>query len=848
MLPASTLAHLEWSRVCEELLRRVVSPAAQDRFRDDDGLPAPERLAPRTLDPGIVMRRLEALGGLEFALRLAMDLGEGRVSLAGELVEIVDTERLLERAQRGSALDVGELAAVSLAVVAASRLAVMFERVATERLERVSVEERAGFAALQDTLRGLAPRASVAAELERSIERENGEFRLSDRASEALGRLRAEAGGARRSLISAAERLLRRQGMEKALADRYWTEREGRVVLPVRSDAFSRAGRTGTVSGIIHGSSSSGQTLFVEPPELVELANARREAQMAVFVEEQRILAKLSAMVGESGPELLQSLSALVELDRLHACLRLSRDLDACAPIVTVPKPGARISLRAARHPLMVLRGTEVVPNDIALDVGQALVVSGPNAGGKTVALKTLGLCALMAQAALPLPTDGPAELPLFGGLITDVGDDQSISANLSTFSAHIGHVMDALTAAEVDAPAVLCLLDEVAVGTDPDQGAALAEAILTTLVARGATLVVTTHYERLKLLATEDPARFINAAVGFDLEQLRPTFRLRMGAPGSSSALAVARRLGVPEDVLSRAETLLADSRLRVDALLQQVEAERERLHEENLALQRAWRQVRAEQAALADKDARAETRAAVRHQRAHDAAAAALRELEDEIKDRRKSLRKETIAAAEGVSDPQARDFARAVRSQIASHAPKTQESTGAPVVALELGQKVRVARLGSEGSIVAIKGDKVTVQLPLAKVTVERGDLEAPGSSSRAAQKPAAAARPEAWAADDVSRFFGANASPVQAKIDNVVDLRGVRAEEALTLVEVGLDRALGDDVDVVILKHGHGSGALRKVVREHLPRLSHVHRYRPGLPAEGGDAVTVVWVRT
>lgn len=851
MLPASTLAHLEWPAVCGELLRRIVSPAARERFCDASGHPLDERLLPRTTDPVLVTRRLDLLSGLEFALRRAQDFPDTKVSLAGELGDVVNTTSLLERAQRGSALDVAEIAAVTAAAVAASRAAHMFDGVADAGLERATALEQRCFSAFRAAFHELAPPAALVVQLAQSIELDAGEFRLADTASPVLGSLRAKATAARRALITAAERFIRRAGMDRALADRYWTEREGRVVVPVRSDAFSRAGGSGTITGIIHGSSSSGQTLFVEPPDLVDYGNGRREAAMAVVAEEERILARLSASIGESAPALLASLAALVELDRLQAVARLSAALRAEPPVVAVPVDGSAIRLPGARHPLMVLRGVDVVPNDIVLNVGQGLVISGPNAGGKTVALKTLGLCTLMAQAGLPLPTDRPANLPLFDAIVTDVGDDQSIAANLSTFSAHIGHVMDALREAQTDGPRVLVLLDEVAVGTDPDQGAALAEAILTALVRDGATLVVTTHYERLKILATDDPEHFINASVGFDLEHLRPTFRLRIGAPGSSSALAVARRLGMPEPVLRHAEVLLADQRVRVDALLQQIEAERERLHEENEALQKEWRTLKNERAAFEEKEKRAEASAAARRRKAHDAAVAALRGLEEELKERRKALRKssDTRTDASGVTDPEARTLARDARGQIALHRLEDTQTVGAAIARLDVGSKVKVGSLGVEGAVVAIKGDKVTVQLPLAKVTVDRSELSA-GTEAAKALRSGKRASQTSSAADgevDRARYFGVDPYPVEARVDNVVDLRGVRAEEALALVEVGLDRALGDDADLVIVRHGHGSGALRRVVREHLPRLGHVHRFRSGLPSEGGDAVTIVWIR-
>jgi DNA mismatch repair protein MutS2 len=496
----------------------------------------------------------------------------------------------------------------------------------------------------------------------------------------------------------------------------------------------------------------------------------------------------------------------------------------------------------------MVLAGIDVVANDLNVRAGTGLVLSGPNAGGKTVALKTIGMLVLMAQAGLRLPIATAGSVPLFRRIVTDVGDDQSIAGGLSTFSAHIGHVMEALSSAESDAAGTLVLLDEVAVGTDPEQGAALAEAILVELVERGATLCVTTHYERLKLLASTRPERFANAAVGFDFERLRPTFRVRLGPPGASSAITVARRLGVPEAVLDRASALLDDARVHVDQLLRDVEAERERLHQERVAVEAERAQLEAQRRAVEARERREENTAASRRTAAHDAAASALRELEADIKRRRKALRTAGPATRDetGVTDADARGFAREARRSLDGARPSPDAPAGAAPQAIARGDRVQVMGLGAEGQVVAIDGDRITVQLPLARTTVDRTQLRAVVDARRRARaEPSRTAPTPPKSAS--SRHFGTDAEPVEARFDNVIDVRGVRADEALTMVEVFLDRAIADDVEVVIVRHGYGSGALRKAVREHLPHLRHANRYRPGLPAEGGDAVTVVWVR-
>ena len=828
-------AHLEWANITAAFTQHLVSPMMRMRTADE----ASSTVLDCATDPVEVEARLDELDAL--ADMLAQSASAGGLGSALRRVEPI--EDLLVRAGRASVLDLEEVAAVADVVLAAAAVHEMLEPPAGRELP-----SDPGLAAATVRLSsGLAPPGELATRLAHSIGRSDGEPVLLDTASPALGRLRRASEQANRALRSAADRIVGRAELADALSDRYWTEREGRVVLPVRSDGFARHVTPGKVAGIIHGSSASGRTLYVEPHALVEAGNTLRQAQMAVEAEERRLLMELSRSIGAVASELGGCVQALGRIDEVRARLLLSRRLEGVRPRVGRPGDDLQtLELPGVRHPSMLLRGDEVVPNDVVLGVGQALVVSGPNAGGKTVALKAAGLCVMMARAGLHVPTALPARVPLFRTIVTDVGDDQSIAASLSTFSAHIGHLEDALEHAQHDGVGTLVLLDEVAAGTDPEQGAALAEAVLDRLVELGATLIVTTHYERLKLLASRRPDRFVNASVGFELAELRPTFRLSIGAPGSSSALAVARRLGLSDEVLRRAESLLSDERLRVDELLREVEAERNTLIETRLALEREREQVREREARLdAREQAKLESMAR-RRIKAAEAATGELRALEDEIRRRRKALRESSTTPGGGgqPSDPDARAFAREARDRLGRMRPEPDKAPGAAPAQLEAGARVRVESFGAEGEVVAVKGERITVQLPGAKVTVSRDDLR----PARAVASDRPRARVETPAKpSDAARHFGAEARPVREGIDNVVDLRGVRADEAVTMLEVFLDRAIADDLELVIVKHGYGSGALRKVVREHLPHLRHVARHRPGLPAEGGDAVTVVWVR-
>lgn len=845
-------SHLGWSAIEDALCSRLRSPEALARAQEasDGGWPG-------STEPDVVRRRLAELDGLESRLAVLAEAGHGGGFLASGLADVVDLSDPLTRVRAGGVLEPIDLAEVSAVVSATVLLSALLGDPEADAADDESAR------ALADALSGLTAETSLHERLQRSLDLSGEEPALADAASPGLKKARDASRQARRDLAAAAQRLVTRPDIAAALADNFYTEREGRVVLPIKSGSLSRGRGGDGVAGIIHGSSTSGQTFFVEPGALVEDNNRVRQAQARVRAEERLVLAALSSEIRERAEAIGVSTEAMIRLDRIAARLALSQALEGVAPRVHDPSednaPG--LSMTAARHPGMVLAGSDVVPNDIELPVGYGMVISGPNAGGKTVALKTVGLAVLMAQTGLRLPTSTPAHIPLYRHLVTDVGDDQSIAANLSTFTAHLQHVLRALRCADADGAGTLVLLDEVAVGTDPEQGAALAEAILTRLVDRGATLIATTHYERLKLLAappdgietdtkteTESATtRFVNAAVGFDLKNLAPTFKLVVGLPGSSSALAVAQRLGMPEEVLERARALVDDDKQSVDALLAQLEAQR-------VALDQTRQQLADERVALAAARARLDARErgeeesdAKRRARAHKEATARLGELETEIKRRKKALRQAKIEVAPDgqapAADAEARSFSGKARSKLAREAPRRPAPEGRPPDAIEVGDRVFVTAFDAEGDVVAVKGGKITVQLPNLKTTVALDGLRPRRRVERAASTRSVGTP----APSRARRFFGADATAFDPGLDDVVDLRGQREQEAVTMMEVFLDRAVAEDRDVVLLRHGHGSGALRRAVREALGRLRHVAEHRPGLPAEGGDAVTVVWVR-
>jgi DNA mismatch repair protein MutS2 len=831
--------------------------------------------------------RLDELLGIE---ALILHGEPGGPELAAALGRLEDLGDSLTAVSGGALLSVVELIGVAELCRACACLAKAFAETAKQALDEgwtrglaacaTRLLSSAGFPEDASSERGERPIEqcpSLLALLDRSIDRTGEEPQISSKASPALAEARSRLRACKQGLQAKAERLLRTQTIADSLRDRYWTERDGRIVLPVRSD---RLGAVRSGGAIIHGSSASGHTFFVEPGELVEDNNALREAELTAAEEERKILRQLTAAVAEQIRTLRGMQEACVELDLMLARLRFGESLGPSssrgaripARFDELPPPSdeggtTRIDLRGARHPLMLLDGVDVVPNDILLERGHALIISGPNAGGKTVALKTLGVFSLMAASGFALPCEGRPRIPLFTHIVTDIGDDQSINANLSTFSAHIGHVGEALRAAAEQGPSTLVLLDEVAVGTDPEQGAALAEAILVGLVEAGATVVATTHYDRLKLLATAPPTmqRFHNAAVGFDLAHMRPTFRLSLGVPGSSSAIAVARRLGLPESVLVRAEQLLGDEGVKIDELLRDIEAERQSLARTRERLERDAMHLRERDSEVRARERRVLEGVRSRRAKAYAAAAEQLRELEIELKSKRKQLRQGHIGLAEGGQErtevlPTRAAFTPA-RAALAQYRAEAEAEAAADIrredrvdqAALAVGDRVRVLSMKQDGEIVALLGNppkRATVQLPNVRTTVKLDDLLRPHPVPSTARHKRGKATPildfRASIDAQTEAHFGASPVAVKVGIDNACDVRGHRYEDAQEQVERFVADALARDQDVIVIRHGHGGGALRKAVREVLGRISSVRAHRSGLVPEGGEGVTVAWL--
>lgn len=642
---------------------------------------------------------------------------------------------------------------------------------------------------------------------------------LHDGASPTLKKLRAEIATLRARITSRLEEMLIAHG--DVVSDRFVTERDGRYVLPMRSDAHDK------IPGIVHGTSQSGATVFVEPRALVESQNRLTLARSEMEIEELRILTQLSELVLERAAELEAALDALDRADLRDACGRLALDLRAVVPELV---DEATFDAKNARHPLLVLEGRAVVGNDITLSAGHGLVLSGPNAGGKTIALKLLGLFGLMARAGLPVPATEGVRIGFFDPILSDVGDEQSIEKSLSTFSAHVVSLARILDAA---GPRALVLLDEVATGTDPEEGAALASAVVTTLLDRGAAVAVTTHYEALKALALTDD-RLVNGSVGFDVERMAPTFELRLGAPGASSALRVARRFGLDAGVIARAEALVPESSRNFDRLVQRLEADLDAARREREAAV-AMRADAERAKASADAELRAlRERERTKLGREAEKLVALLKETRAEVRTARDAMRKGQGDAALVEAARLAIERAQKRMDAEIDDALKTDvgEERGVRVdeKTLAIGDRVWVPRLRAEVDVIdAPQKGRVRVQSGAVKLTIDVADLRRQPTQKEPARTPAPAR--------------GVDASPASRE---TLDLRGLRVDEALALTESFLDRAYGEERTHATLLHGVGSGAIRDAVRQHLKAglTRWVKSFRPGTVEEGGDRVTIV----
>ena len=774
-------------------------PLVRDRLAAATAFPPSRRLAEAlepSSDPIVVARQLDETDQTRALLSDRPGVGVGAAHDIGPSIE---------RAVRGGRLDPEQFLAIADTLDATARLATSL------------ADERRPL--LRELGHELHPLPAVRSTLARSFD-PVGE--LLDTASPRLGGLRA-------AVRVAYDRLRRRLdalvGTElgNALQEPIVTLRNGRYVVPVKAEARSR------VKGIVHDASGSGQTLFVEPLVAVELGNAWREAQVAEREEIARILDELSALIAVNGPGLRETLDALARFDLWAAKAALASEMDATRA-ETADRP--EVVLLSARHPGLSGR---VVPIDVRIGDGYtALVVTGPNTGGKTVTLRTLGLLSLMHQAGLHIPAEAGSRLPVWRDVFADIGDEQSVAQSLSTFSGHLRRITTIVAEA---GPGTLVLLDELGAGTDPTEGSALAQALLDHFIRAGAIVAATTHYAELKAYAHTTPGAR-NAAVEFDLDTLSPTYKLTIGLPGGSQAFAIAERLGLPESIVADARSRLTEAQRSFEATLAAI---RETEGETSEALERARAaEVRAAEALrTAEEERRRARRERDQHVRtAREEADKVVADLRAELATTRRALERETVTAA-------SLDAALARAEAIAERLPANEEAAPAPVEPAEarawkVGDRARSRSGGWEGRIAALEkgGRRGTLEAGGMRVTVEVDDLvpalgmptavgAGAGRASTAATSNAAALRLER-----------------ARSVASSLDLRGARVEEALEALDRYIDDAAVAGLGSVTIIHGMGTGALRDAVRAAAAGHPLVRSARPGERGEGGDGATVV----
>jgi DNA mismatch repair protein MutS2 len=776
-------------------------PLVRDRLAEATSFPPSRRIAEAlepSADPVIVARWLDETDQVRALLADHPGVGVGAARDIGPSIE---------RAARGGRLEPAQFLELAETLDAASRLATSL------------TDERR--ALLRELGADLHPLPSLRSTLARSF----------DPVGELLDTASPRLGGLRSAVRVAYDRLRRRLdalvGAELggALQEPIVTLRNGRYVVPVKAEARAR------VKGIVHDASGSGQTLFIEPLVAVELGNAWREAQVAEAEEVARILDELSAFVAANADPLRDTLDALARFDFWAAKASLAAELDGVrAETDESPADAPVVTLLSARHPGLSGR---VVPIDIRLGEGvRALVVTGPNTGGKTVTLRTLGLLSLMHQSGLHVPAAAGSRLPIWRDVFADIGDEQSVAQSLSTFSGHLRSIIRIVDAA---GPGTLVLLDELGAGTDPTEGSALAQALLDHFMHAGAMVAATTHYAELKAYAhTTEGAR--NASVEFDLETLSPTYRLSIGLPGGSQAFAIAERLGLPPEIVSDARSRLSEAQRSFEATLAAIKAT-EGEAGEALDRARAAELRAAEALRVADEERRRARRERDEATRAaRNEADEILEQLRDSVRDTRRALARETVTAS---SLDSAVDRAGAIVEQL----PDVEDEAPVLVAAprqWQVGERARSVSGGWEGRVAALErgGQRATLEAGGMRVTVDVDDLVlAQGPPPKDGQgSPSAASGPTSNA--------GALRLEHARTVASSLDLRGARVDEALDALARYLDDAAVAGMPQVTIIHGLGTGALRDAVRRHASDHPGVRSVRPGERGEGGDGATIV----
>ncbi len=730
--------------------------------------------------------------------------GALRQNLPPDLSSAAGTDAELARAAKGASLEGTELWKIA-----------SNERLALET-QRSLARSPVALPLLQQEAARLDTSEDFVRRLARTVDAEGA---LLDTASPALAALRRDLRAQAEGVRSRIESILRSSEYAPFLQDDFFTLRENRYVIPLKTGAQAQ------IEGIVHDTSNTGATVFLEPKEIIEANNRLKMTQRAVAEEEERIRRELSDLIRGRIPAIEANARFLVEFDLLLAKARLAERLGAHPPALS---KNGEVRLNGFFHPLLRLQGERPVPNSLVLPEGvRSLILSGPNGGGKTVLLKALGLSALMLEAGMPIPAQPGSSLPLFTEVLADIGDAQSLSAHLSSFTGHLHLTGEMLRAAGPDS---LLLFDELMSGTAPDEGAALARALVEYLEERAALVVVTTHYEPVKQLAGGGKRR-MGLSMGFDPKSLRPTFQAAAGTGGRSLAFEAAQEAKLPGAVLEGARSLLSPERRRELTLQGQLERELETLQAEK---EKAALEAKHAREARAEYEERLE-KLEKRERKELSSELAGLREdlakARFELRSLRRKARFEGSREAAGALERLA-GHAEALAAKAAQPGEEAQGGEPLDWARAKPGDPVLVEGSGRKGILVELPDAKgrARIEMGNSRMLVEAVKLRRPPQAKEKEKKPAARAAPIAVQAQEAA--------------SNRLDLRGRRGDDAVLELVKFLDRATLAGLEEVTVVHGHGEGILKRLIREQLETSDYVAGSRPGNLDEGGDGVTVI----
>ena len=647
------------------------------------------------------------------------------------------------------------------------------------------------------------------------------EEKIADNASPALADIRRHMRIQSAKIKDSLQKVISSPAYSKYLREPIITIRQGRYVVPVKSECKN------DVPGLVHDVSATGSTYFVEPMSAVNANNALKELEIKEKKEIERILAELSADVAGYREDLSLNYEILVKLDILFAKAKLAYRMGAHAPAMN---DQGRVVLRNAKHPL--IDAAKVIPISLRLGTDfDTMIITGPNTGGKTVALKTVGLLTLMAECGLHIPAGDGSELSTFDAILADIGDEQSIAQSLSTFSSHMRTIVDVI--AQCDSR-TLILFDELGAGTDPAEGAALAISLIEFCRTMGATVMATTHYAELKLYAMRTSG-VINASCEFDVETLQPTYKLLIGIPGKSNAFAISRKLGLPESILKKASDLVSQNDKDFEDVLTQLEHQRQQMETAKLEAQRLQAETQKAKEQSEQYVLQLQKEKEVALQKAREEAQRIIEEARrtanaatDEIKAIRKQLAES--ADVQGINQRQSalrKTLNEAEDRLLANQKPKERP---VPTRDILVGDTVELLRLGTKASVIAIKKDGTyELQAGILKMTAKSDEiylLEEQNAATKKQGRPAHSGREMKLAA-----------------MNQEVDLRGMDSIEAISVLELYMDEAMRSNINTVRIIHGKGTGTLRAAVHQSLKKNKYVKSFRLGLYGEGEDGVTI-----